>query len=166
MRRFHADCEIRNLRNPSLILDYAQLVTSRLDNARQIDYWCDDASIWDAQSVHQVSVTGWTLQQRGYFESSTSLINIPSYALAGWLINRVGSLRSLQLGTVANAVFYAALGRASSGWHLYAAYIWLTITQFGNSTYSAQSAMAMAEAHRAGFGCVAGFAAPSLGPKI
>ena len=85
----------------------------------------------------------------------TSLINVPSYALAGWLITRVGSLRSLQLGTLANAVFYGTLGRASSGWHLYAAYIWLTITAFGSSTYSAQSAMAMVEAQRAGLGCVA-----------
>ena len=120
---------------------------------RQIDYWCDDASIWDVQSVHQVGVTGWSLQQRGYFESSTALINVPSYALAGWLINRVGTLRSLQLGALANAVFYAALGRASLGWHLYAAYVWLTATAFGSTTYSAQSAMAMVEASHAGLRC-------------
>ena len=49
---------------------------------------------------------------------------VPSYAMAGWLIDRVGSLQSLQLGTIANAVFYAGLGRAATGWHFYAAYVW------------------------------------------
>jgi|EP01046_Picozoa_sp_COSAG06_P043587 hypothetical protein len=46
-----------------------------------VDFWGDDSSLWDVQTVHQVGITGWDTARRGYFESATSLLNLPSYAL-------------------------------------------------------------------------------------
>ena len=46
-----------------------------------VDFWSDESSLWDVQIVHQVGVTGWDTGRRGYFDSATSLLNLPSYAL-------------------------------------------------------------------------------------
>jgi hypothetical protein len=46
-----------------------------------VDFWSDESSLWDVQIVHQVGVTGWDTGRRGYFDSVTSLLNLPSYAL-------------------------------------------------------------------------------------
>ena len=40
---------------------------------------------------------------------------------AAWLTKKVGVMKALQLGNIANTVFYAAMGAARKGWHLYAA---------------------------------------------
>ena len=117
-----------------------------------VDFWSDESSLWDVQVVHTVGITGWDTMARGFFESATSVLNLPSYAAAGWLTEKVGMMRALQLGTIANAVFYAAMGFAQKGWQLYAAYAWLTVSMFGSCTYAAQSAMAMVEANKAGIG--------------
>ena len=86
-------------------------------------------------------------------------------------------MKALQLGNLANAAFYAAMGTARKGWHLYAACefcstqccnavrkmlrcmlrtltvdAWYTLSMFGSCTYSAQTAMSMVEATAAGLG--------------
>jgi hypothetical protein len=40
---------------------------------------------------------------------------------AAWLTKKVGVMKALQLGNIANTVFYVAMGAARKGWHLYAA---------------------------------------------
>ena len=128
--------------------------------------------LWDVQTVHQVRVTGWDTSRRGVFESATSLINLPSYTIASTVMEKIGNVRAIQLGTAANIVFYAIFGRASRGWHLYAAWVWYTISICGrcvaahpspslpsglralvySCVISAQSAMTMIEASKAGLG--------------
>ena len=46
-----------------------------------VDFWSDENSLWDVQMVYQVGVTGWDTRQRGYFDSITSMLNLPSYAV-------------------------------------------------------------------------------------
>ena len=96
-----------------------------------IDFWSDENVLWDVQTVHQVQVTGWDTSRRGVFESATSLINLPSYTIASTVMEKIGNVRAIQLGTAANIVFYAIFGRASRGWHLYAAWVWYTISICG-----------------------------------
>lgn len=56
-----------------------------------VDFWSDESSLWDVQMVYQVGVTGWDTGRRGYFDSATSLLNLPSYALGVYAQKRCAS---------------------------------------------------------------------------
>ena len=43
------------------------------------------------------------------------------FIAAGWLTEKVGVMKALQLGNIANTIFYASMGAARAGWHFYAA---------------------------------------------
>ena len=97
--------------------------------------------------VHRMQVTGWSTAECGRFSAVSSAVLLPGAALGGALIQRLGNLRTLQLGLVGQVGQALLLARATVGRHFYWAQPVGTLTMCGTT---ALSALTMVEGDRAG----------------
>ena len=94
-----------------------------------------------------MEVTHWNSEQRGRFQSLSSVISLPGIAFSGRMISSLGNLRTLQLGLLSQLTYALVLSQATKGAHWYWAQPLFT---FAMGSWTSLSAMSMVAGSDAG----------------
>ena len=80
---------------------------------------CGRKATFRYEQLHQQQLLNWGLAERGRFASYRGLLNVPSSWISGWLLRKLGTERSLFVGTGSTSLHALCNAASTESAHFY-----------------------------------------------